>query len=83
MLFAAAFVALAVSTVALDGPWTVGVAYLICAGVMVLLARKVFPHRVPLRDESQEASRVARRSGNPAIRASGNDDERRTPPRKG
>jgi hypothetical protein len=71
-LFCLAFIALAISTVVLDGPWTVVIAYLACAVVLGLLAQKVFPRRqnAPLPAGKRSPST---RSGNPAIRAAGDD----------
>ncbi|HVQ88395.1 MAG TPA: hypothetical protein VMT88_09440 [Actinomycetes bacterium] len=72
IFFSLCFLGLAVATRLLDGPWTVSVAYVICFIVMLVIARKVFPRRAKAGSTTRRATpetRAARRSGNPAIRA--------------
>jgi hypothetical protein len=71
-----AFLALAVANWFVDRAWIVIVAYVICAGVLLLVARSVFPKRVP-RPATPPPKGPSKRSGNPAVRASGSATSRR------
>ena len=69
VFFSLAFLALAVVDAVRGAPWTVVIAYVICAGVLAMLAQKVFPRRVAVANPQQPKSPSPKRSGNPAIRA--------------
>jgi hypothetical protein len=69
------FLALAVVNVLIDGPWTVVIAYLVCTGVLGMMARKVFPRRVPVAGLGSAVPAPNKRSGNPAVRAQGEATE--------
>jgi hypothetical protein len=71
-----AFLALAVANWFVDRAWIVTVAYVMCAGVLLLVARNVFPRRVP-RQVAPPPKGPSKRSGNPAVRASGSATGRR------
>lgn len=81
VLLALAFVGLAVATVVLAGPWTVVVAYVVCAGALTFMARKAFPRRVALPSTAKQQSRSARRSGNPAVKSANTKSRRNGPDR--
>ncbi len=76
ILLSMAFLALAVANWFVDRSWVVIVAYVLCAGVLLLVARNVFPRRVP-RQVAPPPRRSSKRSGNPAVRASGAANGRR------
>jgi hypothetical protein len=76
ILLSMAFLALAVANWLVDRAWIVIVAYVICAGVLLLVARNVFPRRVP-RQVTPPPKGSSKRSGNPAVRASGSAPDRR------
>ena len=67
------FVVVGVISVVRGAPWTVAAAYALLAGGCVYLATKVFPRRRAINHEP--LSKPARRSGNPAVRASAEPKE--------
>jgi hypothetical protein len=72
MLITVAFLGLALAIPALDGPWYLSLAYLVCAAVTFVVALKVRPSGTPARPTTvapDEVARRARRSGNPSLRA--------------
>ena len=75
-LFSLAFLALAVVDYSMGAPWVVVVAYLFSAGILGMLASKMFPKRVKLSRPQQPKTQAPQRSGNPAVRAQHQPDSR-------
>lgn len=72
MLITLAFLGLALAIPAMDGPWYLSLAYLVCGAVTFVVALKVRPQGTRVRPEAAapgDVSRRTRRSGNPAVRA--------------
>jgi hypothetical protein len=68
-LFSLSFLALAVVDYSMGAPWVVVVAYLFSAGILGMLASKMFPKRVRMSRPQQPKTGAPQRSGNPAVRA--------------